>query len=144
MLKVTYFYKEVIYSTIQGKGTPLPSEILNHYQFIPCESCVEQMDFSLIATVTFKKMHVMSGELAWGPCSAVRGLALQSCRCTVVICHTCPHKGKIWSLAWWDWSCAHCPATFLANSPAVAHLPWPPGSLRAGFSLYLCCWAGCG
>lgn len=59
MLKVTYFYKEVIYSPIQGKGTPLPSEILNHYQFILCRSFMEQMDFSLIATVTFKKKKCM-------------------------------------------------------------------------------------
>lgn len=51
---------EAIYSTIQGKSTPLPSEILNHFPIHTMWelSFVQQMDFLLIANDTFKKKSV--------------------------------------------------------------------------------------
>ena len=60
MLNVTYLYTEAIYSTVQGKSTPLPSEILNHFPIHTMWelSFVQQMDFLLIANVTFKKKCV--------------------------------------------------------------------------------------
>lgn len=54
MLDVTYLYVETIYSTIQDKSTPLPSEILNYFpNHMMWElGFVQQMDFLLIAYVT--------------------------------------------------------------------------------------------
>lgn len=51
---------EAIYSTIQGKSTPLPPEILNHFPIHTMWelSFVQQMDFLLIANVTFQKKSV--------------------------------------------------------------------------------------
>lgn len=75
---------EAINSTIQGKSTLLPSEILNHFPVHTMWelSFVQQMDFSLIANVTWGKKNVLlrSGGLDCGTCSAARGLELQSCR----------------------------------------------------------------
>lgn len=48
---------KAIYSTTRGKSTPLPSKILNYFPIHTMweSSFVQQMDFSLIANVTFEK-----------------------------------------------------------------------------------------
>lgn len=62
MLNVTYLYMEAIYSTIQGKSTPLTFKILNYFPIHTMWwelSFVQQMDFLLIANVTLKKKKSM-------------------------------------------------------------------------------------
>lgn len=87
---------EAINSTIQGKSTLLPSEILNHFPVHTTWELgfVQQMDFSLIANVTWEKVFVRSGGLDCGICSAVRGLELQSCRQSDQSSATSPLKGE--------------------------------------------------